>query len=65
MVRLPPKFVIPPEYTHVTVNEVETAVDLPGLTTAIEVSESTVNLIELPEVTTSLVVSEERHMSLV
>ena len=53
---------IPSQHTHVTVDGVETAVDLPGLTTTIEVSESTVVLIQLPEVTTSLVISEETYV---
>ena len=53
---------IPSQHTHVTVNGVETAVDLPGLTTTIEVSESTVVLIELPEVTTELAFTAESYV---
>ena len=53
---------IPSQHTHVTVNGVETAVALPGLTTTIEVSESTVVLIELPEVTTELAFTAESYV---
>ena len=53
---------IPSEHTHVTVDGIETAVDLPGLTTTIEVSESTVVLIQLPEVTTTLEFTAESYV---
>ena len=44
---------IPPEHTHVTVDGIETAVDLPGFTTTIEVTDSTNVIVQLPEVTTT------------
>ena len=50
---------LPPEHTHVTVDSIETAVDLPGLTTLVEVSESTNIIVDLPEVTTTLEFTEE------
>ena len=50
---------LPSEHTHVTVNGVETAVDLPGLTTTIEATDSTNIILDLPEVTTTLEFSEE------
>ena len=54
--------IIPSEHTHVTVNGIETAVDLPGLVTTIEVSDSTVVLVELPEVTTQLEFTAESYV---
>ena len=42
---------LPSEHTHVTINGVETAIDLPGLTTTIEVSESTNIIVDLPATT--------------
>ena len=53
---------LPSEHTHVTVNGIETAVDLPGLVTTIEVSDSTVVLVELPEVTTQLEFTAESYV---
>ena len=50
---------IPTEHTHVTVNGVETAIDLPGLTTSIEVTDSTNIILDLPEVTTEVIFTEE------
>ena len=50
---------LPSEHTHVTVNGVETAVDLPGLTTTIEATDSTNVILDLPEVTTTLEFTEE------
>ena len=50
---------LPSEHTHVTVNGVETAVDLPGLTTTIEATDSTNIILDLPEVTTTLEFAEE------
>lgn len=52
---------IPSEHTHLTVNGMETAVDLPGIVTTIEVSESTNVIITLPEVTTSMEIAEETY----
>ena len=52
---------IPSQHTHVTVNGVETAVDLPGLTTLIEVSESTSVAVTVPDVTTTLEIPEETY----
>ena len=52
---------LPSEHTHVTVNGIETAVDLPGLVTTIEVSDSTVVLVELPEATTTLEFTAETY----
>ena len=52
---------LPSEHTHVTVNGIETAVDLPGLVTTIEVTDSTVVLVELPEATTTLEFTAETY----
>ena len=50
---------IPPEHTHLTVNGVETAIDLPGVTTVLEVSESTNVILDLPEATTEVTFTAE------
>ena len=52
---------IPSQHTHVTVNGVETAVDLPELTTLIEVSESTSVAVTISDVTTTLEIPEETY----
>ena len=49
------------EHTHLTVNGVETFVNLPGLTTTIGVSEATNVIVDLPAVTTSLELSAETY----
>ena len=54
--------VIPSEHTHVTVNGVETAVDLPGLTTTLTVRDSTNVIVQLPEVTTELEFTAESYV---
>ena len=54
--------VIPPEHTHVTVNGIETAVDLPGLTTTLTVTDSTNVIVTLPEVTTELEFTAESYV---
>ena len=54
--------VIPPEHTHVTVDGIETAVDLPGLTTTLTVTDSTNVIVTLPEVTTTLEVTAESYV---
>ena len=53
--------IIPSQHTHVTVNGVETAVNLPGLTTTIGVSEATNVIVNLPAITSSLVLSAETY----
>ena len=53
---------IPSEHTHFTVNGIETAIDLPGLTTTIGVSEATNVIVSLPAVTTSLELSAETYV---
>ena len=50
---------IPPERTHLTVDGIETAVDLPGLTTLIETSESTSVTFQLLATTTTLEIGAE------
>ena len=50
---------IPAEHTHVTVNGVETYVNLPEIVTTIEVTESTNVIVDLPEVTTTLEIPAE------
>ena len=52
---------LPSEHIHVTVDGIETAVDLPALTTVIEVSESTNIIVDLPEVTTTLEFTAETY----
>ena len=52
---------IPSQHTHVTVNGVETALDLPGLTTLIEVSDSTSVAVTVPDITTTLEIPEETY----
>ena len=52
---------LPSEHTHVTVDGIETAVDLPGLTTTIEATDSTNVIVQLPEVTTEVVFAEETY----
>ena len=52
---------IPAEHTHVTVNGIETAVDLPGLTTMLTVSDSTNVIVQLPAVSTEVTVTEETY----
>ena len=56
-----PEITIPSQHTHVTVNGVETALDLPGLTTVIEVSDSTSVAVTVPDVTTTLEIPEETY----
>ena len=51
--------IIPPEHTHVTVNGVETAIDLPGLTTTLTVTDSTNVIVQLPAVSTEMTITEE------
>ena len=50
---------IPAEHTHVTVDGVETYVNLPEIVTTIEVTESTNVIVDLPEVTTTLEIPAE------
>ena len=50
-----------PEHTHLTIDGVETFVNLPGLTTTIGVSEATNVIVDLPAVTTSLELSAENY----
>ena len=52
---------LPSKHVHVTVNGIETAFDLPGLVTTIEVTDSTVVLIELSETTTTLEFAAETY----
>ena len=52
---------LPTEHTHVTVNGIETAVDLPGLTTTIVATDSTVVLVDLPEPTTTVEITAETY----
>ena len=52
---------IPTEHTHVTVDGVETAIDLPGLTTTLTVSSASNVIVNLPEVTTSLEFTAETY----
>ena len=54
--------VIPSEHTHVTVNGIETAIDLPGLTTTLTVTDSTNVIVQLPEVTTELEFTAESYV---
>ena len=46
---------IPTEHTHLTVNGVETAIDLPGLTTTVIAEGSTDIYLRIPATTTSLI----------
>ena len=55
------EIIIPSQHTHLTVDGIETAVDLPGLTTLIEVTESTNVIIDLPEVTTTLEIDPDTY----
>ena len=50
---------IPPERTHLTVDGVETCINLPGLTTLIEASSSTSITIQLPATKTTLEIGAE------
>ena len=52
---------IPTEHTHVTVDGVETAIDLPGLTTTLTVSSASNVIVNLPEVTTTLEFTAETY----
>ena len=52
---------LPSEHTHVTVNGIETAVDLPGLVTTIVATDSTNIIIDLPEATTELEFTAETY----
>ena len=54
--------IIPPEHTHVTVNGIETALDLPGLTTTLTVSSASNVIVQLPEVTTELEFTAESYV---
>ena len=56
---------IPSEHTHVTVNGIETAVDLPGLTTTLTITDSTNVIVDLPEVTTALEFTAESYVFIV
>ena len=51
-----------PEHTHVTVNGIETALDLPGLTTTLTVSSASNVIVQLPEVTTELEFTAESYV---
>ena len=52
---------IPTEHTHVTVDGVETAINLPGLTTTLTVSSASNVIVNLPEVTTTLEFTAETY----
>ena len=52
---------IPTEHTHVTVDGVETAIDLPGLTTTLTVSSTSNVIVNLQEVTTTLEFTAETY----
>ena len=49
------------QHTHITVDGVETGIDLPGLTTTIVATDSTVVLVELPETTTTVEITAETY----
>ena len=51
--------VIPAEHSHVTVNGVETAINLSGLTTTITVSSASNVIAQLPVTSTELVFTQE------
>ena len=53
---------IPTEHTHVTVDGVETAINLPGLTTTLTVSSASNVIVNLPEVTTILEFTAETYI---
>ena len=50
--------IIPSEHTHMTIEGVVTAVDIPGLTTTLTISEETNVIVDLPAVTTQMTVPE-------
>ena len=52
---------IPTEHTHVTVDGIETYVNLPGLTTTLTISDSTNVIVQLPAVSTEVIVTEETY----
>ena len=54
--------VIPPEHTHVTVNGIETAINLYGLTTTLIASSANNVIVQLPEVTTELEFTAESYV---
>ena len=53
---------LPSEHTHVTVDGIETAVDLPGLTTTIEVSESSNVIVDVPATTVQMTIPEATYV---
>ena len=53
---------LPSEHTHVTVDGIETAVDLPGLTTTIEVSESSNVIVNVPATTAQMTIPEATYV---
>ena len=54
--------VIPPEHTHLTIDGLETSVNMPGLTTTITVSSASNVIVQLPEVTTELEFTAESYV---
>ena len=53
---------LPSQHTHITVDGVETAVDLPGLTTTIVATESTNVILDVPATTTQMTIPEATYL---
>ena len=54
--------IIPSEHTHTTIEGVVTAVDIPGLTTTLTISEATNVIVDLPAVTTQMTIPEATYV---
>ena len=53
---------IPPEHTHVTVDGIETAVDIPGFTTTLAVTGSSNVIVDVPATTVQMTISSVEYV---
>ena len=54
--------IIPPEHTHVTVDGIETAVDIPGFTTTLAVTGSSNVIVDVPATTVQMTISSVEYV---
>ena len=54
--------IIPPEHTHVTVDGIETAVDIPGFTTTLAVTGSSNVIVNIPATTAQMTIPSVEHV---
>ena len=54
--------IIPPEHTHVTVDGIETAVDIPGFTTTLAVTGSSNVIVDVPATTVQMTIPSVKYV---